>query len=356
MEGHLLSFLSRAPRRPVARPSLPLSAIDEHIALLHAHAIEPSTRRNYSTGARDYILFCSIHGLPLDPTPLTIARYVAYTSLRIASAPKYLSGARHFLRDLYPDFDTARKHALVQTTIRGSRKRRADPIRRKAPLRLHHLSLFRSLALHSGDYDDFLFLTILTAAFFACHRVGELLAPNDKALWDWRKLVRRCSFHADNDHTSYHLPYHKTDPFYRGTDIRFLRTTASDGIDPVSILRDFVARRDQRHGARTPLFLRADGSRPTRSWFERKLFHVLPRADYGGHSARAGGATHFASLGLSEDVIRALGRWSSKSWSVYIRDHPTVRAELELAAIRRSMTFPRAPSPSTSTIPHTHHH
>ena len=354
MEGHLLSFLSRAPRRPVARPSLPLSAIDEHIALLHAHAIEPSTRRNYSTGARDYILFCSIHGLPLDPTPLTIARYVAYTSLRIASAPKYLSGARHFLRDVFPEFDTARKHALVQTTIRGSRKHRADPIRRKAPLRLSHLSIFQALAHRSSDYDDFLFLTLLTAAFFACHRVGELLAPNDISLWDWRKLIRRASFSSDHDHACYHLPYNKTDPFYQGTDIRLLRATASNGIDPVAILRDYVARRDRRHGARTPLFLRADGSRPTRSWFERKLFDVLPRAHYGGHSARAGGATYFASLGLSEDVIRALGRWSSKSWSIYIRDHPTVRAEVQLSAIRRS-AIPSAPSPSTSTIPHTHH-
>ncbi|KAM5540367.1 hypothetical protein V8D89_005825 [Ganoderma adspersum] len=243
----------------------------------------------------------------------------------------------------------------VQTTIRGSRKTRADPVHRKAPLRLSHLASFQTLARQTGNYDDFLFLTILTAAFFACHRIGELVAPNDRSLWDWRKLIRRQSFSADRDHATYHLPYHKGDPFYQGTDIRLLRATASGGINPVQILRDYVSRRDHRHGARTPLFLRADGSRPTRSWFERRLFSVLPRSDYGGHSARAGGATHFASLGLSEDVLHALGRWSSQSWSIYIRDHPTIRAELELVALRHATTIPRASSSSTSSVPHTQH-
>ena len=333
-----MNALSGAHRRSLARPRVSLSALDEHIAFLHAHAIKLSTRRNYSTRARDYILFCSIHGLPLDPTPLTIARYIAYTSLHIASAPKYLSGARHFLRDIYPDFDAARKHALVQSTIRGSRKARADPVHRKAPLRLSHLSTFQALALRTGHYDDVLFFTILTTAFFACHRIGELIAPDDRSLWDWRKLIRRQSFNADHDHATYHLPYHKSDPFYHGTDIRFLRATAADGIDPVATLHEYISRHDSRHGARTPLFLRADGSRPTRSWFERRLFLVLPRSDYGGHSARAGGATHFASLGLSEDILRALGCWSSTSWSIYICDHPTIRAELQLTAIRHRNT------------------
>ena len=41
----------------------------------------------------------------------------------------------------------------------------------------------------------------------------------------------------------------------------------------------------------------------------------------------------YASLGLSEDVIQAIGHWSSQAWKIYIRDNPTVRAEQQLAAI-----------------------
>ena len=123
---------------------------------------------------------------------------------------------------------------------------------------------------------------------------------------------------------------------YCGTSILLSCTTATLGIDPVATLHDYVRRRDHLHGAHTPLFLRADSTQPTRSWFERHLAAFLPHSDYGSHSARAGGATHYASLGLSEPVIMAIRHWSSKSWTAYLRDHPTVRAELELRALRLS--------------------
>ena len=59
---------------------------------------------------------------------------------------------------------------------------------------------------------------------------------------------------------------------------------------------------------------------------------ILNRS-FGGHSPRAGGATFYASLGLSEAIIQALGRWSSEAWKIYIRDNPTIHTELQLAAI-----------------------
>ena len=103
--------------------------------------------------------------------------------------------------------------------------------------------------------------------------------------------------------------------------------------DPVLLLRAYVVRRDAFHGAKLPLFICRDGSLPTRSWFDSKFFSLLDRS-FGGHSARAGGATFYSSLGLSEDIIQAIGQWTSQSWEIYIRDNPTVRAELHLAALR----------------------
>ena len=88
-----------------------------------------------------------------------------------------------------------------------------------------------------------------------------------------------------------------------------------------------------RHGARLPLFLREDGSIPNRAWFDAKLFSFISH-DYGGHSLRAGSATYYASLGLSDSIIQALGRWSSSAWKIYIRDNPSIRAEQQLTSIR----------------------
>ncbi|KAJ3832035.1 hypothetical protein F5878DRAFT_548726, partial [Lentinula raphanica] len=79
-----------------------------------------------------------------------------------------------------------------------------------------------------------------------------------------------------------------------------------------------------------------------------------------GHSVRAGSATFFASLGVSESIIQAMGRWSSDAWKIYIRDHSTVRAELQLASLRAAEITPTLLfSPSFIffhlRLPHTHY-
>jgi len=334
MEGVLLSALSghgklarhsHARRRP-----MDLRDLDHRTLWLQANSIEKSTVKGYTTGARDYLHFCMVHSLPIDPTPQTLSCYIAYTSRFIASGPKYLTGVRHFLSTTYPNFDTNRSHPLVTSVIRGSKKIRADPVSRKLPLRLHHLSTFLSHARSSTSYDDLLFITMLSCCFYGCHRISELVPKNNKSLFDWRKIIKRSSLAFSNGRVQYRLPYHKSDPFYHGTDVLF---TPQDIADPVTLLADYISRRDELHGATASLFLREDGSHPSRSWFDSKFFSVLDHL-FGGHSARAGGATYYASLGLSEDVIQALGRWSSSAWKIYIRENPIIRAELQLAAIR----------------------
>jgi hypothetical protein len=77
------------------------------------------------------------------------------------------------------------------------------------------------------------------------------------------------------------------------------------------------------HGTHKALFLHENGSHPTCAWFDVKLFSFVDRT-FSGHSTRAGGATFYATLGLSELVIMALGCWSSKAWKIYICDNPCV--------------------------------
>lgn len=230
---------------------------------------------------------------------------------------------------IFPEFDQNRSHPLVQAAIRGSMKIRGSNVSRKLPLRLHHLSTFLAMARKSKLYDDLLFISMLSACFFACHRSGEVVISDDETLFDWRKVIKRSSLVVSEGRVAYRLPYHKADRFYHGSDILFTRFHAVDAC-PVLLLAEYVRLRDTIHGARSALFLREGGSLPTRRWFIAKL-HQVVNHDYGGHSARAGGATFYASLGLSEDIIQALGRWSSEAWRIYIRENPTIRAELQLA-------------------------
>ena len=117
------------------------------------------------------------------------------------------------------------------------------------------------------------FATIMLCAFYGCHRMGELIIKSDKKLLDSRKLIKRSSLTFTNRHAQYRLPYHKADPFYRGSDVIF---SQHDVADPVLLLKSYTSMRDTRHGPRLPLFLCEDGSLPNRSWFDRKFSLSYP--------------------------------------------------------------------------------
>ncbi|KAF8231978.1 hypothetical protein L208DRAFT_1398121 [Tricholoma matsutake] len=140
--------------------------------------------------------------------------------------------------------------------------------------------------------------------------MGKLMQKNDKSLFDWWKIIN--------------------------TDILF---TTQSIADPVGLLCRYTNKCDSLHGLQAALWLRQDGTHPTRSWFDRKFFAILSH-DFRGHSPRAGGATFLAALGLSESVIQAIGRWSSAAWKINIRENPTICAEQELAAARLRRSYP----------------
>ena len=167
-----------------------LDALDDHAQYLQTNTIEISTTKGYTTSTQDYINFCLTFSLPLTPTPQNLSHYIAYTSKFIASASKYLTGAHHFLQELYPDFDTNCSHLLVQTTIRGSKKVRADPMQYKQPLPTTHLETFVHIAHVSKHYDNLLFTYLLSCCFYGYHCSGELVCNNDKSQWDWRKVIK----------------------------------------------------------------------------------------------------------------------------------------------------------------------
>jgi hypothetical protein len=110
-------------------------------------------------------------------------------------------------------------HLLVQAIITGSKKIRVDPVKRKLPLRPCHLQTFLKVANCTNDFDDFLFATILSCSFYACHQTGEQVQKNDMSLQEWRKIIKRASLQLLPGHAGHHLPYHKSDCFYHNLDM-----------------------------------------------------------------------------------------------------------------------------------------
>ena len=79
----------------------------------------------------------------------------------------------------------------------------------------------------------------------------------------------------------------------------------------------------ERHAV-TPLFRRASGASFTTDYV-REVVRFLMRsvgldpALYGGHSLRIGGASAALAANVSEAVIRAMGRWDSDVYELYLR-------------------------------------
>ena len=104
-------------------------------------------------------------------------------------------------------------------------------------------------------------------------------------------------------------------------------------------MKCYLGSRDWLFPLHPQLWLWANGSSPTRSWFLQHLHQYLP-AEIAGQSIRAGGATALAEAGAPTDLIRGTGRWSSNAFKRYIRKNVIVLHALILGcALHYSQTW-----------------
>jgi hypothetical protein len=292
-------------------------------AIAMGFAVEASSVQAYTSGLQSYLSFCKNHSLPITPTPETLSFFVVYmcAHIRPTSVRSYLSGVCHSLEDSFPEVRTNRNSRLVTRTLSGCFKRAAAPVRRKRALSLDDLRLLLSKYGASNTYNDKLFLAIVFTAFWALLRLGEAVASDSLKLRSPRKNSLRYPLSITENNFSFFLPMHKADRFYEGNKI--VVPARTDDLDPLPIFQRYISARDDTHSLKPFLWIREDGSVPTRQWFMSHLRQHFPN-EVGGHSLRAGGATAHALAGVPDDRIQALGRWSSDAFKIYIRKNPAL--------------------------------
>ena len=116
-----------------------------------------------------------------------------------------------------------------------------------------------------------------------------------------------------------HLKQSKTDQFRQGIDV-FVGKTGDD-LCPVSAVMAYLAVRQGNLGA---LFRFQDGRLLTPTRLTGKVREALEALGlhsehYAGHSFSIGAATTAAERGLEDSLIKALGRWESTAYLVYVR-------------------------------------
>ncbi|TFK78903.1 hypothetical protein K466DRAFT_442747, partial [Polyporus arcularius HHB13444] len=244
-----------------------------------------------------------LHNFPLDPTPDTLSLYVVFQSHHIEprSVDAYLSGICSELEQFYPSVRSNRRSPLVARTLKGCKRLYSKPVQRKRALTREDLNLVYSSLAHTDSYDDLLFLSLLLTGFHALLRLGELVWPDQRERRSYRKLSRRTSVKISDISFEFALQSHKTDRQFAGDTVLVHQTVS--GANPLRAFRTYLASRDRRHPGRSELWLKFDGTVPTRSWFSRRLHRFFP-ADVSGHSMRAGGATALALDGVPHASIQ----------------------------------------------------
>jgi len=251
--------------------------------------------------------------------PLFIS-YLTFRKLAFSTISSHLSAITyvHKLRGLH---DPTKSFLIQKLLIALSRQQPVDirlPVTR--PL-LHEL--VRALSFtNSSAFQRSLFSAMFLVAFYGLFRIGELTAKST-SLAHSVVQYRNLAFLSRDGHihtVKITISEYKHNASRRPFDILITREVTSS-FCPVQALLQYCHLRGSCPG---PLFCHADQSPISAHQFNVELkrclaYCGLDTGRYKSHSFRIGGACHAADRGYSDAQIRALGRWKSDAFKVYLR-------------------------------------
>jgi hypothetical protein len=295
------------------------------------YSLDTSSFGAYTSALNSYLTFCNLHHLPVDPTPDTLSFFVVFLSSHIEprSVNSYLSGICRQLEPFFPEIHhnrktilvSNRKTILVSRTMAGCLWRFGSPVKRKSPFSHAHLLFALDSLAASPTHDNRLFIALLFTAFHALLRIGELVFPDKKKNRVYRKICLRHTVSVLPTRYSFFLPSHKGDRIFEGNTIMVQKLTTPT--DPYHLFLSYLESRDNLFPIHPELWLTSHGRVPTRYWFISRLRHYFPK-EIAGQSLRAGGATSLAEAGADLETIRAVGRWSSTAFRIYLHKNPVL--------------------------------
>ncbi|KIJ60394.1 hypothetical protein HYDPIDRAFT_65262, partial [Hydnomerulius pinastri MD-312] len=244
-----------------------------------------------------------VHNRPVTPMPDTFSYFIVYRSshLKPKSVNVYMSGIVRELEEHFPDVKIIRSHPLVSRTLAGCLKRHASPVQRKLPLCVDDLHVAYTMLQNSTELDDQLFLAQLHVGFESLLRCGELTWPDEPRYQSYHKVSLRHTLTFTPSLFKYTLPSHKADRFGDGNTILIGQSSRLN--DPYRIMLKYINSRNAVFPLHPELWLRKNGTIPTRSWFMRRLHRLFPK-DISGHSMRSGGATAMVNAGIAPHLIQ----------------------------------------------------
>ncbi|KAI0633722.1 DNA breaking-rejoining enzyme, partial [Trametes polyzona] len=294
----------------------------ERIKAVTSRAWMDSTLQTYGTGLLTYHVFCDMKDVPeVDRAPaserLVLSFIAALAGSYSASAiENYLAGSPRI---------KAAVAGAGQLAPESSKKSKREPVTLEALEKLKGaLDISKSL--------DAAVWACACVAFFSLARLGELTVKNQKAFRadanPTRSSVREEEHRDGSRVTVIRIPRTKASP--EGEDISFARSNHSaDAYEAlqnhlrVNALRSscpLFAYRKQPSNAVVPL---------TKTAMMKRIKTAAAKVgigDLAGHSFRIGGTLEYLLRGVSFEAVKAIGRWKSDAFTLYLRKHAQVLA------------------------------
>lgn len=315
--------------RPSHVPAPNLAELEETTRIYASKALANSTQRSYARGLQLWDQFCAFYRLDSVPTPRSLALFASWLTQRgIKSIRQPFSALRSRYRGI-PDWDKIRSDPLVHDVLRGIRRVHPHTPKRAPALRLQHLMQVVANEISTrASYENLLRAFIACAAFCGLMRLGEAVMPKDARDFILKDYAQRDTFVLEADTMRFFLPKTKTKQFGEGGWVVVHRNLVPAGVPLFALAHAFIRARDAWLGPAGLLFGKKEGGRLlSRDNVVNMLKAIDPELT--GHSFRAGGATYLASIGVREEDIKRMGRWTSDAWQIYVREHPTIIAELQ---------------------------
>lgn len=292
------------------------------------------TRETYLSSKKSYEFFCGTRSVPAWPAKLQIlGEYIAYRGT--GGTGKYSSKCKgdvlrqHIvhLRSVHVDrrlpTDLFNHPWLVRILAGIKRCNHEEDKKKAAPLNIEILEKISALP-PQPSIEDINFSVASKVAFAGFMRSGEFTYTQkdlDKAdTFSKTKLTRSdITFGGDNEYAILRLKRSKTDTDHEGIDIMLAATPSPTC--PVAALR-FLFKNDPQPTT-APLFSRGSNQPFTYQFLRSKLTSRLQECNvpdfetYTGHSWRRGAAQHAYEMGLPENMIQRLGRWTSDAFKGY---------------------------------------
>lgn len=330
------------------RPTNARSTTDEHgqrtalseqdvarIEELLENTWSASTREAYGAGLLTYHVFCDRKGIAEEqrtPTSLLLIESFiatlagAYSGKTISN---YVSGVRawHILHGIpwtvkSPELDAAIKAADVVTPP-------SSKLKKRSPFLPAHIERVRE-QLNTNIPLDAAVFACLTTTFYAAARLGEFTVQRlDDFRMDLHAKPADVRHEVDQNNlriTIIRLPKTKTTAL--GEDVYWAKQDGPS--DPEEAWCNHLRVNDPPPSAHIFAYKHKNTHRPlTRTAFLKRVNEAARGAGldpFRGHSLRIGATLMYMLRGLSFELVKTKGRWSSDAFQLYLRDHAQIMA------------------------------